>query len=373
VSAEVENGRAGFILERPFLCCIDVHGDVPLALVRMIRRLPRKLLFLLYISIVTFTLLEACVRLWGYSERHICDPIYMPFNNSQDIPYVHKPNLSNARARGLAIINTDSMGLRSKTAGEQYGPHQDNEFRIALVGDSVTFGEGVRRNEETFAQVLEDTLNRRQGALRVKVFNFGASAYSVRVMTATLRQRMLKVEPDLVLMAIIPADFNLARTPSVDSSGYLTDYKLSGFMPKNSRVRLLLRKAHLLYLIRDIVYPFLDQTRGAEDILSAGELPESYTYLKEFKETAEQLAAEQRKLSYSIVLLPSLSRFGKLSSQLQADGVSFVDLSNLRGEFTQDQFQASKFDPHPSAMVHRRIGESLAAYILENNFMTARK
>jgi len=334
----------------------------------MIRRLPRKLLFLLYLSIITFTLLEICVRFWGYSEHHLCDPIYQPFNASQEIPYLHKPNLSNARARGLAIINTDSLGLRSKTAGERYGPHQDKEFRIALVGDSVTFGEGVRDTEETFSQVLEDTLNLKQSALRVKVFNFAASAYSVRVMAATLRRRMMLVEPDLVLMAIVPADFNLSRTPSVDAWGYLTDNKLSGFLPRDSSLRPLLRKIHLLYLLRDIIYPRLYHERSAEQMLEAGELPDSYAYIKEFKELSIQ---HQRP--YSIVLLPSRnSGFGNVASQLQHDGIPFVDFSLLRDVFTQDQFYASKFDSHPSAMVHKRIGESLAAYILENNFMTAR-
>jgi hypothetical protein len=334
----------------------------------MMRRFPRKLLFLVYLSIITFVLLEICVRLWGYSEHHLCDAIYQPFNASQDIPYVHKPNLSHARARGLAIINTDSLGLRSKTVGERYGHRQDNEFRIALVGDSVTFGEGVSSTEETFSQVLEDTLNLKQSALKVKVFNFAASAYSVRVMAATLRHRMLEVEPDLVLMAIVPADFNLSRTPSVDAWGYLSDNKLSGFLSRDSSLRPVLRKIHLLYLLRDIIYPRLYHERSAEQILEAGELPDSYAHIKEFKELAVQ---HQRP--YSIVLLPSRnSNFGNVPSQLHLDGIPFVDFSFLRDEFTQDQFYASKFDAHPSALVHKRIGASLAAYILENNFMRTR-
>jgi hypothetical protein len=308
------------------------------------------------------------VRLWGYSEHHLCDPIYQPYNASQEIPYVHKPNLSNARARGLAIINTDSLGLRAKRAGEIYGPHQEGEYRIALVGDSVTFGEGVGSTGETFAQVLEDTLNLKQSALRVKVFNFAASAYSVRVMAATLRQRMLEVEPDLVLMAIVPADFNLSRTPNVDAWGYLTDNKLSGFLPRDSGLRPLLRKIHLLYLLRDIIYPRLYHERSAEQILEAGQLPGSYAYIKEFKELADQ-----HQLPYSIVLLPSRnSNFGNVASQLHLDNIPFVDFSSLRDKFTQDQFYASKFDAHPSALVHKRIGESLAVYILENNFIKTR-
>jgi hypothetical protein len=328
----------------------------------MIRRLSKRLVFAVYVSIATILLLEGGVRLSGYSEHHICDPIYMPFAAApKDIPYVHKPNLSQVRARGLAVINTDSLGLRSKTVGEKYAPREANEYRIALVGDSVTFGEGVNQTEDTFAQVLEDALNRDQSAHRIKVFNFGASAYSVEVMAATLRRRMLEVEPNLVLMAIIPSDFNLSRTPSVDAWGYLSDKKLSGFLPRDSAVRLPLRKLHILYLLRDIISPWVDSNRGAEQILSAREIPSAYSFVREFKETAEQ-----QKLAYAVVLLPSISDFGDVPIQLRRDGVSFIDLSTIRTEFAAERFHASRFDPHPSALVHKAIGERLARYVLEN-------
>src|SRR6476646_1311006 len=100
--------------------------------------------------VVPLIVAEFALRLWGYSELSIYDPIYIPFEKSEDIPYVHKPNLVHARAHGLAIINTDSLGLRSKTAGLRYGPKQRNEYRIAITGDSVTFGEGVPSTDDTF-------------------------------------------------------------------------------------------------------------------------------------------------------------------------------------------------------------------------------
>ena len=330
----------------------------------MIRRFPKRLAFAIYLSVLTLILVEIGVRLSGYSEHHLCDPIYMPFAAAHDeIPYVHKPNLSHVRARGLAVINTDSLGLRSKTVGERYALREANEYRIAVVGDSVTFGEGVANTEDTFAQVLEDSLNQKQNAQKVKVFNFGASAYSVQVMAATLRQRMLEVEPNLVLMAIIPADFDLSRTPSVDAWGYLTDKKLSGFLPTDSRVRLSLRKLHTLYLLRDIISPWTSSSRSADQIISAGAVPDSYSFVKEFKEISEQ-----HKVAYAVVLLPSGNDgFGNLSAQLRSEPLAFIDLSSLRTQFTSNQFHASRFDPHPSALVHKKIGEALAQYIFDNH------
>src|ERR1051326_3540792 len=96
----------------------------------------KKAALVAYLLVATGILLEIAVRLWGYSEPHIYDPIYRPGGHT-DIPYVHKPNLVNARGRGLAMINTDSLGLRAKTAGVRYLPKQPDEYRIAIAGDSI--------------------------------------------------------------------------------------------------------------------------------------------------------------------------------------------------------------------------------------------
>jgi hypothetical protein len=320
----------------------------------------RKLLYAIYLATVSIVVAEIAVRISGYAERHLCDPIYQAFAGSAEIPYVHKPGLKNARARGLAIINTDAMGLRSVTVGEQCGPHKENELRIAIVGDSVTFGEGVARTEDIFAQVLEETLNRRQKAVKARVFNFGASAYNVKVMAATLQHRMPAVEPDLVMMAIIPSDFDLDRTPAVDARGYLTDNKLSGFLARDSALRPWLRKVHLLYFLRDLIYPRLDKSRKAEEMLAAGELPPAYKYLNEFR-----AIATEHRIPYRVVLLPSLkSRFHNFSSRLRAEGLEFVDLEPLSERFSAEQFRSSRFDTHPSAAVHHAIGEALAENVL---------
>lgn len=330
------------------------------------RRVLKRLLLAAYLSAATFALLEVGVRVSGYSERHLCDPIYARFGDAPDeIPYVHRPNLRAARGRGLSVVDTDSLGLRSTVAGETYAARAAGEYRVAVVGDSVTFGEGVREGADTFAKVLEAALNQKQSGARVRVFNFAASAYSVRVMEATLRRRMLAVEPNLVLLAIIPADFNLARTPGVDSHGYLSDDKLSGFLSRDSPARPVLRKLHSLYLLRDVIYPLLDTSTKAEDIIAAGGVPDSYTYVKAFADEAKRNGVDCR-----VVLLPSLNAsFRPVVERLKEDGVPFVDLSSLTSEFTPEQFRASRFDRHPSAAVHRRVGEALAAHVLESGLM----
>jgi len=327
--------------------------------VNRIARVSQKTFFIIWLLFITAILFEIGVRFWGYSEHYIYDPIYKEFEETTDIPYIHKPNLVKARGRGLAIVNTDTLGLRSKVTGIKYSPKKKNEYRIVILGNSVTFGEGIKKAEDTFAQVLEDTLNLKQHTLSIKVFNYGVSAYSVKEMVATLQYRALDVEPDLVLMTIIPDDLNIERTVVLDKFGYTFNKSLSGFMAKNSIVKRLLREVRLAYLLRDIMYFLSSRNRNMKHTLLTN-MSESYNYIKKFKEIANE-----HNLSYAVVLLPSLiATFKNLPLRFNEDKIVFIDLSFLSNEFTRNQFMAGKFDGHPSAMVHRRIGKILSEYII---------
>jgi hypothetical protein len=319
--------------------------------------------FAFYLILASLLLAELGVRLSGYSERHIYDPIYTPFHETTDIPYIHKPNLVNARARGLAIMNTDCLGLRTLAAGRCYGPKQKNEYRIAVVGDSVTFGEGVSRTNDTFPQILEDTLSRKRPNFQTRVFNYGVSAYSVKEMAATMQYRMLSIEPDLVIMAIIIYDFFLHRTPTVDGTGHLVNRSAPAILA-NPMVAGAIRQLHLAYWVRDITASWLNTNRGNVQGLRHGELPESYSYLLKFR-----AIAENNKRRYLFVLLPAGSPrlFDGMRQELRRERLPFVDFSSLIEEFSTSEYRASRFDGHPSARVHKTIGEALADYILETD------
>ncbi len=264
----------------------------------------------------------------------------------------------------MTNVNTDVLGLRSKMPGIKYGPKKENDYRIVILGDSVAFGEGVKMEEDTFAQVLEDILNTKQHSFVVKVFNYGVSAYSIKNMVATLQYRALDVEPDLVLMTVIPDDFRIDRTVVVDKFGYTFNKRLSGFMNKDSAIKRLLREVHLVYLLRDIKHFYIDRIRNTKDMGPSDSL-DDYAYIVKFKEISTQ-----HGLLYAVVLLPDLAEdFKSLLAKLNQDEIVSIDLSFLKNEFTPREFMASKFDRHPSAIVHRRIARMLSEYIISNQLI----
>lgn len=313
------------------------------------RRGWRALTFALYCGAVFVVLGEMVARLSGVATRHFYDAVYERFD--ADIPYVHKANLRGARGWNDTIFNTDALGLRSRQGGEPCGPKRAGEYRVAIVGDSVTFGEGVA-TADVFSTLVEDRLHQ-SGRTDVRVFNFGVSGYSVRQMAATVERRVDAVDPDLVLTVLIPADFDLSRIGTLDDSGTV---RSSGSSERAAWLQRPLRRLHLVWLLRD-AYHAWQPTWTSPPIR---DVPESYAYVGRLRATCAA-----RRFACGLVLLSTKidDGFGPIGAPLTHEGLPVLDLTRLVDEFTIEEFNAGPHDPHPSARVHRRIADELTPWI----------
>lgn len=311
--------------------------------------------------LLALLLLEGAVRLWGYSEMYIYDPIYAPFDSCDTPLVVHKPNLSNAHARAGSIVHTDSLGLRSEIPAKIVGEKRPDTIRIAIVGDSVTFGHGIPNAADVYPAVLEKRLSSESaGGFRYEVLNFGVSAYSLVEMTATLKCRMVLLKPDIVVCAFIMDDFDPGRMVSVDEFGYTNDPKLGWGKNRFPLLKNMLRHWHLTYLIRDALF----NLRGAKTSrYNDATIDQSYRHLKEFKMIASQYGSD-----CFFVLLPSYGSddLSKIAERLDRDGLQYLNLSTIWRNYSLDAFSVGKRDSHPSAAVHKEIANSISCYIKTN-------
>jgi hypothetical protein len=113
-------------------------------------------------------------------------------------------------ADGLYLSSTE--GIRSPRAGLSFSESPAPRSRVALVGDSFTFGLEVKY-EDTWGAQLESALG--EG---VQVLNFGVDAYGVDQAYLRYRRDVRPWRPNVVILGIIDHDF--ARTMGV--YGFLT-------------------------------------------------------------------------------------------------------------------------------------------------------
>lgn len=114
------------------------------------------------------------------------------------------------------VPGSDYLGTPINEGGMRDRPRETakppGHFRIACVGDSVTFGLYVRQ-EETFPARLEAMLNEAKADdTTYEVLNFGVTGYGIGQYAASVRKRALSYSPDLILLGYClndPSEFSV--------------------------------------------------------------------------------------------------------------------------------------------------------------------
>lgn len=111
------------------------------------------------------------------------------------------------RAQGSFVgqpLRINSAGFRDI---ERSHEKPDGTLRIAVLGDSIAFGWGVKE-EERFSNVLEKILNEETSGIvpRVECLNFGVPGYNSVMEEALLVDTVLDYHPDVVVVNLVTND-----------------------------------------------------------------------------------------------------------------------------------------------------------------------
>jgi lysophospholipase L1-like esterase len=146
-------------------------------------------------------------------------------------------------------------------------------FRIIALGDSLTYGYGVAR-EDTYPSVLEQEL---QKSFRVEVLNLGVSGAQSEDVYKILQRHLPVLQPDLVLYGVCLNDFLPSGVGQYESNrsyqvplpykDHLINKTLTGKLLERQYDGLLMRLELRVDFITDILRDFDGyQTRFAKDV-----------------------------------------------------------------------------------------------------------
>jgi GDSL-like Lipase/Acylhydrolase family len=160
---------------------------------------------------------DAVVNTWlviasGFATYLVCDlSLGWLLNPRQTFPgapdpVVHHRMLPEARWEMIkpdfrVPFTTNNVGLR----GPKLDPHKSDDLcRILVLGDSFTFGVGVR-NDQTFSALLERALNKR-ASFKVEVLNAGVNSYAPILEYLFFKTHGVLWNPDVVVLAFDMSD-----------------------------------------------------------------------------------------------------------------------------------------------------------------------
>lgn len=164
--------------------------------------------------------LEALVRVVLYRHAESIDRLYEDLGRDPgqelSLREIIRPSDNPARVYELAPgLNSRFVGVPLRTNSEGFRDREwipakaPGTYRIAVLGDSIAFGWGVEEKER-FSNRLEDLLNRQRETSpslpRFEVLNFAVPGYNTVMELATFREKVLKYDPDLLILSVVPND-----------------------------------------------------------------------------------------------------------------------------------------------------------------------
>jgi lysophospholipase L1-like esterase len=130
-----------------------------------------------------------------------------PYREDPEVGFALEPDtamvMTFSEAPGGAYrLRTNALGLRDERA---LVPKSAGTLRVLALGDSMTFGLGVER-EEAWPAVLERSLSKKIAPRPVEVVNAGVSCWGQCEEVAFLEHRARALEPDLVVLEFTVAN-----------------------------------------------------------------------------------------------------------------------------------------------------------------------
>ena len=263
------------------------------------------------------------------------------------------PNLATPNGNPQLELFTNGHGM----ADREYPLAKPGDaWRVALLGDSITRGQGAPagRNYET---LLEDHLNARhasKGGQRVEILNFAVGGYRITQIVDAALEWAPTFEPDVY---VVP----FSELTVFDRWGdHVTTLVQNGIDLKYDYLRQLVRESGLRP----------DDPSGTADAkLARFRLPTLRWALHEIRERARQDDAR-----LVVVLLangndPEIleEEFAGVRELLTREGVPFIDLLDAFADLENPRaYRVGDNNLHPNEAGHRVLFERLYAELLED-------
>lgn len=254
----------------------------------------------------------------------------------------HKPN-TEAMIMG-ELVKINSKGLRDK---EYVFEKPKADYRILVLGDSITFGFGVSA-EQRFSDLLSQKIN--ANAKKVEVINTGVGNYNTEQQLAYLKNEGLRYNPDEVLLAFYINDLEK------------TQKKEDHFLARNFMTYIFLKS---------FVVNWSYGNQSGQDYESYYKSLYTSANLDRFASLLDELKflLDSKNIKLKVVMIPELhnlqahefkKEYEQITKILQSKSIPVV---NTKFDFDDTQVQkyywVAKDDAHPNSEAHQIIAESI--------------
>lgn len=242
--------------------------------------------------------------------------------------------------RYVVHYQLNSHGFRDREYNEE-APAKT--YRIACLGDSFTFGQGVH-DADVYVRQLETLLQSK--GYKVEVMNFGVSGYSTRQERICFEQEVAKYKPDLVLVAMVTNDNLTIRQEK--ELGINRSYRGA---------------TQLVDQLKEKVFHRSHGDFGYE------------VCAQELKQLQADCAAQNARLAVVIFANQSGGEWGMLEEAVREGlaglPIPILSLAEVFGPLPSSVLQVHEVDAHPNEIAHAIAARTIADFLVREGLLPA--
>lgn len=265
-----------------------------------------------------------------------------------------------------SYVSNNEWGFWERSIAEfNNPPERKDQIVIAVVGDSFTWGQGIKGKKFRFTERLEKKLNSTSGGKKVSVLNFGRGGADTLQEIEIVNKFLSKIHPDMVLLCYLSNDI-------------LFKCGLEDYDKTWERLSTIIPTVNLIYWRLVSSVTFKDVGRKYMEIIV-----NSYNDADTFKKHMHDLQiffTDARRIGAKPVfvllpfrqmwqLFPEKTRddiYNRIKKSVKLDGVPVIDLTYIEKKYTLDDFVVNAFDAHPNENIHEEFAEAIYSWLSQN-------
>lgn len=284
--------------------------------------------------------------------------------------YFVKPRWSDRPAKFYSADNTTTLQ-------DYYYPHKKlpNEFRIAVLGDSFTFGTSMQF-DDTFVKKLERMLNLNSGKRFARVINYGVPGYSTSHEAKLLKAVLKKDSPDLVILQVT---LNDPQIKPITPTGLVMKKNQFAEVQHFQSGSIFNHWKSLIYVL-DRIHNSQTHTAYIKYYFSLFGKKKTFT---NFESSIKRIAKRASRHSVKVVAvvfplfgLPLNDKYPfwplhqKVHKVLESAGIEYLDLFKIYKGIPISRLQVDPgADFHPNEIGHRMAAEAIYDWLAEGNLI----
>lgn len=257
----------------------------------------------------------------------------------------------------------NNLGLR----GPDVHPDTD-QTRLLFVGDSITFGEGVR-DEEAFPSVAERILPGRLPEARPRVINGGVPGYGIAEETALVKALLPRVRPAVVLLTFCVNDlFAVMEQQAPERYARYEEERFSPLFSLSATTRHLFLRYFVFLYVNGLSSPYIN---GIHPLQQDG--PDVRRAWSEYFSALDFLAAflRENRVEFGLVVFPDFSQVvtgidtpeKQFRGYGEERGIPVLPLLETFRERRGEGIPLLIPDGHPNARAHEIIASAVVDWL----------